>query len=398
MNMRGKRRIIVFVLALLVLIGGFFWWQADGVNNAEATIIQSHQKEVESALENRILAQTIAEDEDPFGDDDKVTVLLLGIDSRAGEEFGHCDAIQFFDLNRKTNRVHITAVPRGTYSPLPRGTGKLPSDYYVSNACALGGLEYGIEQMERITGKKAEYVAVVGFSGVLGILRNLDLPTTETLQWLRHRQGYAIGEPQRARNHSNFLKQLITKFTPDKHSQLDTPLHYLVYSMVQSDLSFAQAREISKFLTQANVKTEDWRITLSMMPSFEVRDITYDPEEVEKYLGSMLNPIKNLLSDKDYSDKSKEETEKELLDLVDEKKEDQEFIDWAYHNALWHQIEDDQKRWQLQYDLTMRYLAELSEEEQMKVLENYILEMQFHEAQEWAEKGKYELEQYFHED
>jgi hypothetical protein len=398
MTIRGKKRLSIFILVLLAFIGGFFWLRADGANNEEAIILASHQKEVESALEKRMKEHVIAEDEDPFGEDDKVTILLLGIDSRAGQEFGHCDAIQFFELNRKTNRVQITAVPRGTYSPLPRGTGKLPSDYYVSNACALGGLEYGIEQMERITGKKAEYVAIVGFSGVLGILRNLDLPTTETLQWLRHRQGYAIGEPQRARNHSNFLKQLITKFTPTEHSQLDVPLHYLVYSMLQSDLSFAQAREVSKFLTEANVKTEDWRITLSMMPSFEVRDIKYDPEEVEKYLGTMLNPIKNLLSDQDYSEKPKEEIESELLALVEEKKDDQEFIDWAFQNALWHQIENNERRLQLQYDLTLMYLSVLEEEEQKTILENYILEMQYYEAVEWAEKGKYELEQYFQEE
>jgi hypothetical protein len=50
----------------------------------------------------------------------------------------------------------------------------------------------------------------------LGILRNLKLPTTDTLRWLRHRQGYAIGEPQRAHNHSTFLKQLILRFFTGK--------------------------------------------------------------------------------------------------------------------------------------------------------------------------------------
>lgn len=392
-----RKKILLFIVVFIALFaGGLFWWKAKSVNNAEAIAIQSHKAEVESALQVRMDARAAAEDEDPFGEDDKVTILLIGMDSRAGEEFGHCDAIQFFELNRKTNRVSITAVPRGTYAPLPRGQVYGPTDYYVSNACAIGGLEYGIKQMERIAGKQADYIAVVGFSGVLGILRSLDLPTTETLQWLRHRQGYAIGEPQRARNHSNFLKQLIVDFTPKVHSSIDVPLHYLVYSMVQSDLSFAQARMISEFFTNAEVKEEPWRISLAMKPFFEVRDIAYDPEEVDEYLGAMLNPIKHKLSSDDYSEKSKEVIEAELFLLVEEKSDNGEFILWAFENALWHQIEDNEKRLEMQYDITKAYLDFVEHKEaKIQVLENFVLEMQFYEADEWVEKGKEELELYY---
>ena len=142
----------------------------------------------------------------PFGDDEIARILFIGLDSRAGQTHGHCDAIQLIEIDKGKNSVQITAVPRGTYSPLPPGVGATTTDYYVSNACGLVSLEYGVKQMEYILGKKADYIMVVGFSEVMGILKYLDLPTTPTLQWLRHRQGYAIGEPQRAHNHSTFLK------------------------------------------------------------------------------------------------------------------------------------------------------------------------------------------------
>ncbi|PIR99002.1 hypothetical protein COT87_01740, partial [Candidatus Collierbacteria bacterium CG10_big_fil_rev_8_21_14_0_10_44_9] len=76
-----------------------------------------------------------------------------------------------------------------------------------------------VKQIERILGKQADYLAIVGFSQTLGILRNLQLPAVDTLRWLRHRQSYAVGEPQRAHNHSTFIKQMTIKYLSDDVSK-----------------------------------------------------------------------------------------------------------------------------------------------------------------------------------
>ena len=212
--------ILIVIIAVSVIAGTVHFVSEYNERSEQRELKQQQQQKVEQLIDSRRDVQLKGEKEDPFGDDDVVRVLLIGLDSRAGQEFGHCDAIQMFEVNRANNTIRITAVPRGTYAPLP-GTGHLATDYYVSKACEVGGLEYGVEQIEKILGRKADYVVMVGFSEAMGVFRFLKLPATETLQWLRHRQGYAVGEPQRARNHSNFLKQMLIKYIPNEEKTID---------------------------------------------------------------------------------------------------------------------------------------------------------------------------------
>ncbi|MBU1705215.1 hypothetical protein KKG19_00585, partial [Patescibacteria group bacterium] len=328
-------------------------------------------------------------DADPFGEDGLVRILFIGLDSRAGQTAGHCDAIQFFEMDKNQGTVRITAVPRGTYSPLPPGLGTATGDYYISNACGLVGLDYGINQIEKVLGQQADYLVIVGFSRAVGIIRELQLPATETLQWLRHRQGYAIGEPQRAHNHSTFLKQMLVKFTPDEHSNLDVPFQYLMYNLLQTDLSFAQARAISHFLTDLELADHPEKIALAIKPEFAVQNIAYDADKVDAYLASMLNPIKGYLSSDDYSGKTEAEKETELLALIEEHGHDSEFVAWSYENKLWLQFEDEQQRMAVQFDLTARYAGSLPDlSAQTQVLDDYILEMEYRGLDEWSQKGQ----------
>jgi len=349
---------------------------------------QAEQQAIDDFLEQRRASQLEGTDVDPFGDDDLVRVLLVGLDSRAGDSAGHCDAIQLFEINRESQTVNITAVPRGTYSPLPPGTGTTSTDYYVSNACGLGGLKYGIGQIERILGKKADHLVIVGFSETLGILRYLKLPTTETLQWLRHRQGYAIGEPQRARNHSTFLKEMLVRYTPDETSTFDTALQYIVYKTVKTDLSFSGAERIVDALSSMQLTDHPERIALSMRPAYSVQDIAYDPEQVSEYVAGMIEPIKKRLSPNDYSGADVETVQDVLLATVAEHKNDSEFVVWAFDNHIWLQVEDEQTRDEMQYDITTRYLASLeNKEERDRILGDYILEMEYRGLVSWQQQA-----------
>lgn len=289
--------IIASALFLWLLIEGILWYRA---MSAERAIEKARTEAIENIIDSRRLSDS-EEAVDPFGEDNIVKVLFIGLDARVGQENGHCDAIQLITVDKNAGVVNITAVPRGTYSPLPPGKGVTSSDYYVSNACGLGGLDYGIKQIEKILGVKADYLVVVGFSEALGIIRNLRLPTTETLQWLRHRQGYAIGEPQRAHNHSTFIKQMMVKFVPTEQSQFDKALQYIVYKLVKTDLSFAQAQKIVEAISAMDVAGHPEKISLSMRPLYPVQDISYEPERIEEYLDQTFGPIKHLLAKDDYS-------------------------------------------------------------------------------------------------
>ncbi|MDD5749872.1 MAG: hypothetical protein PHO91_03775 [Patescibacteria group bacterium] len=379
--------IIIFSLAAYYGGQALYWY----IKTAPERALEKAQTQaVEEFLQSRRDQATASSQSDPFDQQGKVRILFLGLDQRLGEDrAGHCDAIQFIEVDKDIGQVMITAVPRGTYSPLPPGKGATSSDYYISNACDLGGLEYGVKQIERILGKKADYLAVVGFSQTLGILRHLQLPAIDTLRWLRHRQSYAVGEPQRAHNHSTFIKQMALKYLGDDVSKIDLAWQYLLYKKVQTDLSFDQVKMIVQAILSMDLAQNPDKIKLSMQPPYAVEEIVYDEENLSAYLESRINPIKHLLSSADYQGLEKEAVQEKLLANIDSQKDNPEFISWAYDNFLWLQIEDEASRYQAQYDIIVAYLASVSEtSDRQAIIGDYILEMEYYNQAEWAQIGR----------
>jgi hypothetical protein len=328
------------------------------------------------------------ENENPFGADGKTRVLLIGLDARAGEPLAHCDAIQLIEIDSTAQRVTITAVPRGTYAPLP-GTGHAPGDYYVSNACAIGGLPYGIEQIEKILGVKHDHLVFVGFSQVLGVVRQLGLPATETLQWLRLRQSYAVGEPQRAHNHSTFLKELLVRFTPASLSGLSVAWQYPLYTMVDTDLTFGQGQGLVRALIAMDLSKHPERIELAMRPSYAVAEIAYDPEHLDEYITSMLSPIAPFIPEGAYTGVTQAEAQQRLMDLINAKVEDAAFVSEAYEQRLWLQIEDAGARESVHFALVSRFAAQVKDvQSRRKLLAEYVLEMEYAQEDAWEQAGR----------
>lgn len=393
--MKINRSKLIFIIFFVMAVGiGLYFWSRTREVPPEEKIIEEQKIDIENILEERAKNQlSSSTDSDPFGLDGIVRILVIGLDSRVGQTAGHCDAIQLLEIDKKRQSVQITAVPRGTYVPLTDKK-RPPGDYYVSNSCAIEGLQYGIDQMEKILGKKADYLVMIGFSEAEGIIRQLKLPTTDTLRWLRHRQGYAIGEPQRARNHSTFIKQMMIRFIPQKESKLDASWEYIIYKMTKTDLSFEQARTVIAALIKMDLSKNPEKISLAMRPSYDVADIPYDEKKVSEYLKKMIDPIKNRLSPADYSEMSKSTIESNILKMLDENKEDSDFLAWAYENKVWLQFDDESRRLGLQYDLTMRYALSLTEKnKEIEIVEDYILEMEYSGLSDWSAKGKTRLEE-----
>ena len=378
--------IFLAIIAIWLLVEAVFWY-------GDYRKVKEEQQRKEDAIAAVLFERQQEQDgvaEDPFGEDNIVRVLVIGLDSRAGEDHGHCDAIQMIEINKDMSTVTITAVPRGTYSPLPYGKGTTSTDYYVSNSCALGGLEYGIENIERILRQEADFVVTVGFSETLGILRQFKLPTTETLQWLRNRQGYAIGEPQRARNHSTFLRNMLVRFTLDEISTIDKTLHFIVYNMVQTDLTFGQAEAIIGVLSDMQLSAYPEKIQLAMKPAYDVQDIPYNPEEITEHLDETVGRISSWLSKDDYAGLSAEEIQEYLVRRIEEHIDDELFATWAFENDLWLQVEDDVLRSHIRWDIMVRYM-EIQPEKKQVILADYILEMKHLGEQLWEEKGEVSL-------
>jgi hypothetical protein len=417
-----KRKLIVTIV--IIILASAILWLAYLISplhssRQESALLKAQQEKVNEFFEMRKQAQ-LGTDEiavDPFGDDQIVRILLIGLDSRVGQNFAHCDAIQFIEINLKKDTVQITAVPRGTYAPLPLGD-HLPSDYYVSKSCEVGGLTYGVEQVERIVGQKADYLVMVGFSQTMGLLQKLDLPADSTLRWLRHRQGYAIGEPQRAHNHSSFIKQQLLDKLPDKKSFIDTALYYLMYNLVDTDLSFSQVNEIVESLIDIDIKNHPDKVILEMKPAYklvevnrledenelpeddtaekeytkvyyELDDIKYDQETVDVYLKQMIDPIKGWLNPDDYSEISDEEAQARVIKLIEVGLSDDDLLLWLYENKTWYQVDDQSQRLKYHYQIVSKYLDQIDDQgEQEGIITDFILEMEYLGEGDYVEQGK----------
>jgi anionic cell wall polymer biosynthesis LytR-Cps2A-Psr (LCP) family protein len=330
-----------------------------------------------------------AESTIPFGSDSQINILALGLDSRKEGLERHCDAIHMVTLDLADWSMLITSVPRGTYSPLPPGREYKETDYYVSNACAFGGLDYGVGQIEKIVGVQADYVATVGFSQALGIFRALEMPTTETLQWLRHRQSYSIGDPQRSQNQAVFMKDVALRLLGE--DGISTVLMHILYSLVDTDLDFKTAQALYTAYRASEIADRPNDIALTMRPYYETKEYHFDADNAEAQIDSLISTLEGRLSDEDLSLRSLEELQVELEAYMRESLASSDSVAHVYEEQLWRQLEDEEVREELHFRFMEKYLRELGDTDPDKAVEvvtDYVLEKQFYGLTEWEEKGR----------
>ncbi len=325
----------------------------------------------------------------PFGSNTQINILALGLDSRKEGQEQHCDAIHMVTLDLTDWSILITSVPRGAYSSLPPGQPYQDSDYYVSNACAFGGLDYGVQQIERIVGVQADYVASVGFSQALGIFRALELPTTETLQWLRHRQSYSIGDPQRSQNQAVFMKDVALKLLGG--DGLSSPLLYIMYTLVDTDLDFKTVQALYTAYRSSNMVKRADSIQLAMKPHFVTQELHFDPAQADEQVAALVALLQGRLSEQDLSNKTLDELQLELVTFLRASLSSNDSVEHAYQEQLWRQIEAEDVREELHFRFMEKYLRELSHtntELAKQIVTDYVLEKQYYGLTAWAEKGR----------
>jgi anionic cell wall polymer biosynthesis LytR-Cps2A-Psr (LCP) family protein len=388
-----KRIIAIFFASSLIAIVFVFGLIVSHPGRPET--LEAAAPAVESVVDG-ILADRQAEiNEDgevPFGNRDEINILALGIDSRKEGEFAHCDSIHMITLHLKDWSIKITSVPRGTYSPLPPGRTYTENEYYLANACSYGGLDYGIKQIERVVGVKADYVAKVGFSQALGIFRALQLPTTDTLEWLRNRRTYQVGDPQRQHNQAIFMKDMTIKIMKEP---VPAPFLYLLYRFVDTDMDYKSVKAIYEAYYASGLGERPEDITLDMKPYHPVSDIHYDPNNVDANVEDIVKFLTGKVSKEDLSGRSIEEIQDTLVEYLRDALADPGTIVHVYEQQMWRQIEDEDVREELQFRFLDKYVREIKEEEPEKAIQevtDYILEKQYFGQTKWEEKGKHFLE------
>lgn len=382
--------IFASVVVPTVVLGGIGLWFF--LRPQQVPELTAAQPAVQTLVDDMLFARKAELLEVPtthFGSEQEINILTLGIDSRKEGKEQHCDAIHLVTLNVVEWTMHITSVPRGTYSALPPGGEYQETDYYLANACAFGGLAYGMEQIQKVTGVTPDYVATVGFSQALGIFRAIGLPTTETLQWLRHRQSYAIGDPQRSQNQATFMKDVALQLLSD--SGISTPLLYVLYTFIDTDLTFEQVHALYLAYLASDISEYPDRITFDMKPYYDTQIYHFDSLNAEEQIASILETLEGRLSSEDLSGKSLEEIQEALVEYLYGMLGEDEAIGHVYGEQLWSQVEDDAVREELHYRFLQRYVKEMKDtdrEQAIAAVTDYILEMQFFALRDWESRGR----------
>lgn len=372
------------------MVTAFLWFRAVPLS------VSAIAPRVDSAVDAVLLARkaaVIGKDDVPFGNDQTVNILVLGIDSRKEGLEQHCDAIHMVSINTKDWTVLVTSVPRGTYAYIPPGN-YADNEYYLSNACAFAGLDYGVEQIERVVGVKADYVVTAGFSQVLGILRTIQLPTTESLQWLRSRQTYKIGDPQRSQNQAVFLKDVVIKLLDG--DGIPDVLFHVLYSFVDTDMPESAARALYDGLVVHSLHNRSDDIVLTMKPYYDVKDIHFDPANASAQIDALLKKLRGRLNRFDLANRTIEDVQHDLetyLENVLDRKEGT--IDGVIDQQLWLQVENEGNRESFQFRFTEAHVTKLNETDHAAAVQyvaDYILEKQTLGSLIWETKGRELLE------
>lgn len=244
---------------------------------------------------------------------DDINILLLGLDSRKGDQSARCDAIHMISFRPSEQKIIITTVPRGT----------LVGETYIANTCSLSDIE-------KITGIKANHMVKVGFSQVLGALRLAGLSTTPTLQFLRDRKSYPVGDYQRSYNQAVFLRDMFWN-NFDRLASLPEVVQYLGFKLADTDMTFDQAKQLLRTVKGVGIK--DVEIEIKPKDGVQRQEVHFaendsewqDEQEYQTYQKDLVTYLETVIA------------RKQVADVLTKK--------------LWLQVEDMRERNRLHYEI-----------------------------------------------
>lgn len=351
---------------------------------------------------------------------DKANVLIIGVDSRKGSKEVHCDAIHLVSIDTVEDTVEFINVPRGTYSYIPKPADWEPDqelldavgydlqkaaeeteeqeeiegevevvetpetpvidapeepqeppnisalawskEQYISNVCEYMGVDEFVTRIEKITGEEVDYQVMIGFSQAQGVLRALRFDPTTTLQFLRHRKTYGLGDVQRSYNQSLFLEDLLVNRV-DMVDELPKTAQFALYRLVDTDLPYPVVRGLLAWAQTSEVRSDTTRITHRTAPSGTptAQEIRFNEDEADAQVQALYDRLR--VFDRGFSVNDVQPT---LLAYVNQEttaaynafvavdmKTARVHLDGLIDQQIWHQIEDADARRDIMVRLAM---------------------------------------------
>lgn len=310
----------------------------------------------------------------------KINILLLGLDGRIGDKNPRCDAIHVVSFGPNDNTIVITSVPRGTEIEVSKN-----EINYISNYCHYFGIEATKKQIEKIIQLPIDYTVKLGFSQTLGILRTLNIPTTDTLQFLRNRS-ITYGDYQRSHNQAQFIKDMILN-NIDKITNIPGPIKYLLFKMIDTDLPYDLAVALLKHLNNNQINKNPENIKLVTKPvnylplaqsHFTVKGST---SLTDKEFVDYQNFLKNYLNNLVYR----------IDKLIKDGRNESAFslLKTPFSQQIWLQLEDEKLRNEYHFALLKEYVQTTSANEQISsYISDFIEEMALNGQNELKKKAQ----------
>ena len=157
-----KKRFIIPITMLIIMglvAGGGAWY----VNQQFG-----HLQEVSTPDPNSAAGQALQEPTAevlPSGDG-SITMLMMGVDAREGEEIDigvRPDSLSVLHINPDARTCRVISIPRDTRTELP-GYGQSK----INHALSVGGVEYQMLVTQQMLGIEIDHFALVDFAGVVG--------------------------------------------------------------------------------------------------------------------------------------------------------------------------------------------------------------------------------------
>ena len=197
-------------------------------------------------------------------------ILLIGLDSRLGDERGRADALHLLTIDVSAPHIRITSIPRGTHSPLGYEN---EASNIISNVRAARGREELQRRVARMCRRDSvPYYVEIGFSDAFGILELLGYedPGAE-LQALRQRKDFQFGDHNRCYNQGLFVRSAILRLLPLLEGATGELLLRAGLDLVHSNLTAEQCRGLVYILNDAGMADSPSLVDVTLRSRFRGR-------------------------------------------------------------------------------------------------------------------------------
>ncbi len=263
---RLKRKVRFFFIAivLLSLMAGGVLWAAGFFDNLDVPFVSDLPE--------------------PDAYEGRINVLVIGTDTRNGEEIARADTIMLCSVDTEKNLISILSIPRDTRVNIPgHGYDK------INSSTIYGGPSMAMKTVSNLLGIRINKYAMIDYKGFKnlvdalgGVTMNVEqrmyhydpddggaytidlypgvqkLDGNKALQFVRYRS-YALGDIQRAEQQQKFLTALIKEVLQPSTVVKLPSIVLSTYKDVKTNLSLNEIRKLAvaaKNMTDSTVQTQ----------------------------------------------------------------------------------------------------------------------------------------------